>query len=58
MTDREKVVWIADKVGALKRQTPKYAYISDMRYEFTEEGDIKRVSERVPHRDGQWRDVK
>lgn len=43
-TDREKVDFIAEKLGTLKRKTNLYSYISDVRYRWNEKGQLIQVS--------------
>ena len=58
MTDREKIVWLAEKFGTLKKLTVHYAYISNVRYEFDTEGYITKVSEPMCPGSRNWREVK
>ena len=43
VTDKDIVVFLAELMGTLKKATPRYAYVGDMRYTFSYNGDIVRV---------------
>ena len=43
VTDRDVVIFYADLMGTLKKATARYAYIGDMRYTFSFNGDIIAV---------------
>ena len=55
--DKTAIVAWAYAMGTLKRVTRKYAYISNLRYEFNEVGDITRICARQPKGNHQWREV-
>ena len=58
VSDREKIDFLAEKLGTLKQRTRMYSYISDIRYKFDSVGNVIEVSERVPGGNNQWRPVK
>ena len=49
MTDKTKLIALAYDMGTLKRVTKKYTYISSLRYEFDQKGNIERVCRQPPH---------
>jgi len=55
VTDRDIVVFLAELMGTLKRASDKYAYVGDMRYTFSFNGDIVKVSKLAYA--GHWRDM-
>ena len=56
-TDREKVDFLAEKLGTLIRRTHRYSYISNRRYRWDELGNLIQVSKPVKGGTRQWEDV-
>ena len=55
VTDKDVVVFLAELMGTLVKATARYAYVGDMRYTFSFNGDIIAV-----HRStqvGRYRDM-
>jgi len=49
VSDRDVVVFYADLACTLRHATRRYAYVGDLRYSFTLDGDITAV-----HRKHEW----
>lgn len=50
MRDRDKIVFLAEKLGSLVKQTLQYAYVGKLRYKFNPSGEVIQVALRYPSR--------
>ena len=57
MTDKAMIVAVAYDAGTLKRVTKRFAYVSDLRLRFNDDGEVVQVARRKYADGPNWIDV-